>query len=98
MAQIIEELYGEIISIESTGRKSNAEWEWRKSYIGFRGRMVICLDEIKPDKRFLYVEDKDKYLITSLGDIKEEDGIITLATKNSIYKICVNKKKRVMMN
>ncbi|MBO5067966.1 MAG: hypothetical protein J6C62_06150 [Clostridia bacterium] len=97
MAQIIEELYGEIISIESTGRKSNAEWEWRKSYIGFRGRIVICMDEIKPDKRFLYVEDKDKYLITSLGDIKEEDGIITLATKNSIYKICVNKKKREMM-
>ena len=94
MAQIIEELYGEIISIESTGRKSNAEWEWRKSYIGFRGRIIICMDEIKLDKRFLYVEDRYKYLITGLGDMEEDDEIITLTTKNSIYKICANKRKR----
>ncbi len=98
MAEIIEELYGEIISIESTGRKSNADWEWRKSYIGFCGRIIVCKDELKSDKRFLYIEDRYKYLITSLGDMKEEDGIITLMTKNSIYKICVNKKKREMMN
>ena len=93
MARIVDEFMGEIISIESTGRKSNADWEWRKSYIGFCGRIIIGKDELKPDKRFLYIEDRYKYLITGLGDMKEEDGIITLTTKNSIYKICVNKKK-----
>ena len=54
MARIIDEFIGEIFSIESTGRKSEADWEWRKSYIGFRGRIVICVDELKPEKRFLY--------------------------------------------
>ncbi len=98
MAKIIEEIYGEIISIESTGRKSEADWKWRKIYIGCCGPMAICVDEDKPEKRFLYIEDRDKYLITSLGDLKEEDGIITLTTKNSIYKICVNKRKREMKN
>ena len=38
----------------------------------------------------------DLYLITGLGDLKEEGKIITLTTKNSIYKICVNKNKREM--
>ena len=93
MAKIIDEFIGEIFSIESTGRKSEADWEWRKSYIGFRGRVIVCADELKPDKRFLYIEDRYKYLITGLGDLKEEGKIITLTTKNSIYKICVNKNK-----
>ncbi|MBQ9104371.1 MAG: hypothetical protein IJY57_04755 [Clostridia bacterium] len=92
MARIVDEFMGEIISIESTGRKSNEDWEWRKSYIGFWGRIIVCKDELKPDKHFLYIEDRSKYLITGLGDMKEEDGIITLTTKNSIYKVCVNKK------
>ena len=30
--------------------------------------------------------------------LKEDGKIITLTTKNSIYKICVNKNKREMMN
>ena len=93
MAKIIDEFIGEIFSIESTGRKSEADWEWRKSYIGFRGRVIVCADELKPDKRFLYIEDRYKYLITGLGVLKEEGKIITLTTKNSIYKICVNKNK-----
>ena len=87
MAKIIDEFIGEIFSIESTGRKNEVDWKWRKSYMGFRGRVVVCVDEINPDKRFLYIEDVYKYLITSLGDFKEEGKIITLTTKNSIYKI-----------
>lgn len=98
MARIIDGFIGEIFSIESTGRKSESDWQWRKSYIGFRGRVVVCVDELKPDKRFLYIEDRYKYLITSLGDLKEEGNIITLTTKNSIYKMCVYKNKREMMN
>ena len=98
MAKIIDEFVGVIFAIESTGRKSEEEWSWRKSYIGIEGNFIVCEDESKPDKRFLYVEYIHKYLITSLGDLKEDEGIITLTTKNSIYKICVNKNKRESLN
>ena len=81
MAQIIEELYGEIISIESTGRKSNAEWEWRKSYIGFRGRIIICMDEIKKAHVNAPIQIGD-ILIKNVA----ETGINVIATKNISQK------------
>lgn len=87
MPKLIKKYYGRILSVESKGTIEEGEWSWRPIFVGLRGVINIYESEIKdPGKHFIYIKGTDDYLRTGLGIMTEEDKIITLSTKNSVYK------------
>ena len=69
---------------------------------GFLSTMEVPIDKFRLEYLKTIIEETDAKIVLSSSFrhffIKEEGKIITLTTKNSIYKICVNKNKREMMN
>ena len=88
MAQLIRQHLGQLISVESRKTMQEEKWGWRKDYIGFCGAMSIYESlYTAPNKKFIVIYDIElHYLKTGAGELEEENGIITLTTKNSVYK------------
>lgn len=76
-----------LISVEKVSDMSDAKWRWRKNYVGCQCELFIFESESKnKGKRYIYFTDHSNYLKTGYGTYIIKDNILTMETKNSIYK------------
>lgn len=94
MSKIIE-LYrhAELISVEKISDKNYRDWRWRECFLYLEGQLYILESkDIRKGERFIYFNLRDGYLRTNFGTYIIEDNIITMTTKNSIYKFKIHCK------
>lgn len=78
----------EIISVEKVSDMNYEEWKWREEYINFQGILSIW-ESIEKFKGQHYISFNDlmgNYLRTGYGKYTINNNIITMTTRNSIYK------------
>ena len=88
MPKLIDFFYvAELISVEKISDKDNEEWNWREGYLGYQSHLFIFESEKKyKGRRYIHFTDFHDYLTTGYGDYTFSDNIITMTTRNSVYK------------
>lgn len=95
MPKLIEQYdLAELISVEKISDKDYEDWKWREGYLGFQARLMIIESEMKyKGQIFISFNDfKGNYLNTGYGKYTIVDDIVTMTTKNSIYKFRIISK------
>ncbi|MBE6828421.1 MAG: hypothetical protein E7514_07435 [Ruminococcaceae bacterium] len=80
--------HAEVIGVENTGRHNDEDWSWRKDYLGFEGALIVFKNN-KKDSNAYYAHITNfngGYLTTGYGEYQIENDILTIKTRNSIYK------------
>lgn len=88
MCKIIESYrHAELISVEKISDKNYRDWRWRECFLFLEGQLYILESkDIRQGECFIYFNLRDGYLRTNFGIYIIEDNIITMTTKNSVYK------------
>lgn len=93
MARLIQLTYGYVESVCSADGKPYQSSDFRSQYYDTPGLIIVFQSEYKnPGKCFAYFfpfEQNDmmqRYLRTSLGNLKQGEKDMTVSTNNSIYK------------
>ena len=77
----------ELISVEKLSDMSDEKWNWRIDYVGYQCELFILeSEEENKGKRYIYFTEHHDYLKTGYGTYSIDDDIITMKTKNTIYK------------
>ena len=76
--------------IKFTDLQNNSKNDWKKEYVNKRGLITVMNSHNKAWILFLTFDDK--YLQTSVGDIKINENLLTITTKNSIYIFKIEKE------
>ncbi len=77
----------ELVSVERTSNVDYKNWKWREQYLNYLCELFIFESEEKrKGERYLYFTDHHNYLKTGYGVYTISNNIITMTTRNSIYK------------
>lgn len=78
----------EVISVEKVSDMDYEKWKWREEFIHFQGILSIW-ESTKKFNGQQYISFNDlmgNYLRTGYGKYNISNSIITMTTRNSIYK------------
>lgn len=77
----------ELISVEKTSDMDYGMWKWREQYLHYQCELFIFESEEKrKGERYIHFTSHHEYLTTGYGTYTISDNIITMTTRNSIYK------------
>ncbi len=78
----------EVISVEKASNMDYEKWKWREQYIEFQGILSIweSTEKFKGQHYISFNDLMGNYLRTGYGKYTISNSIITMTTKNSIYK------------
>ena len=76
-----------LLSVEKRDGTEDRVWDWRLGYIGKPGCLSVWESERKhPGQRFLHLNSRSTdELKTGCGEITEDSGRLSIATKHSKY-------------
>ena len=76
-----------LVSVEKVSEDSVDFWKWREGYVGYKGKLYLCVSVDKhPHEHFVrFTDHKDFNLTTSCGKVDISDNHLRITTKNSIY-------------
>ena len=89
MAKLIEKYNAEYVSVKKLDGSEYSNLDFRAWSVGFTGEMSLMESEDKaPGKKFIRFQygGINEYITTSYGELEENDDILILRTKNSIYE------------
>lgn len=108
MAKLVNVTYGYVEAVSTADGNQYPSDDFRSNYYDVPG-MIVVYESIRkaPGKCFAYFfpfEQDDlmqRYLRTSLGELVQDDKIMTVSTKNSIYKFrieedCLTEEQKII--